>query len=101
MELLVHGPTTGASAQSPGDRIPVNHPEPRSILLAPRNFRGHGTITAAGRGEGQVTANERGSLFSELELSLFRSKPRGLEFSKERVNGLLATQERATANVDY
>jgi hypothetical protein len=58
-------------------------------------------ITAARRGEGQITANERWSLFSELELSFFRSKPHNLEFSKKLVNGLFATQERSTANVDY
>ena len=38
---------------------------------------------------------------SELELSFFRSKPRNLEFSKKLVNGLFATEERSTANVDY
>src|ERR1700683_5648615 len=58
-------------------------------------------LAAARRGEGQITANERWSLFSELELSFFRSKPRNLEFSKKLVNGLFATHERSTANVDY
>src|SRR5262245_17757717 len=92
---------SGKGCRSPRDGIPVNHPQPRSILLAPRNLRGHGAITAARRREGQITANERWSLFSELELSLFRSKPRNLHFGKELVNGLFATQERSTANVDY
>ncbi len=66
----------------------------RSILLAPRNFRGHSTITAARRAEGQITTNERWSLFSELELSFFRPKPRNLEFSKKLVDGLFATVAR-------
>jgi hypothetical protein len=88
------------TCQSPRDGIPVNHPKPRSILLTPRNFRGHGTIAAARRGEGQIAANERWSLLSELKLSFFRSKPRNLEFGKKLVNGFFATQERSIANID-
>src|SRR5215470_10179446 len=91
----------GQAAQSPGDGISVNYPEPGSIFLTPRNFRGHGTIAAARRGESQITANERWPLFSQLELSFFRSKPGNLEFSKKLVNGLFAAQEGSTANVDY
>ena len=48
------------------------------------------------RGEGQITANERWSLFSEVELSFFRSKSRNLEFRKKLVNGLFATQSSPT-----
>src|SRR5436190_10923066 len=85
---------------SPRDGIAVDHPEPRSVFLPPRNFRGHDAVAAARRGEGEIAAEERWALFSERELSFFRSEPGDLELGKELVNGVPAAQEDPAADVD-
>src|SRR5689334_20414500 len=87
------------TCQSPVDRPPVDHPKPRSVVLAPRNFRGYVTIKAARRGEGQVTANKCWALLPELEPSSFRSQRSHLEFGEKLMNSFLASHEPSVAEV--
>ena len=96
--------------RSLGDGIPANHQETEYLSITHSHVpsfwrRATSEVTVPSRLRVEVRARSpqmsAGSLFFELELSFFRSKPRNLEFSKKLVNGLFATQERSTANVDY
>jgi hypothetical protein len=88
-------------SRSPRHGVAVNHPEPGSVVLTPRNFRGDVSIPAARRRESQVATNESWPLLAELEMSLLWAKTGDRELGEELTNSVLSAQESAIPNIHH